>query len=62
MVAVIAGIATGHGLDDRGARIRVPAGERLLPLLVIHTGYGAQPASYPMSAKGSFLVGNAART
>jgi hypothetical protein len=62
MVAVIADIATGHGLNDRGVRVRVPARERFLPLHVVHTGSGAHPASYPKSVRGSFLVDNAAGT
>jgi hypothetical protein len=43
------GIATGYGLDDRGSRVRFPAGAGNFSLLRrVQTGSGAHPASYPI--------------
>jgi hypothetical protein len=57
------GIALGNGLDDRGSRIRFPAGAGNFPLHHhVQNGSGAHPASYPMSTRGSFPVGKAAGT
>jgi hypothetical protein len=50
------GIALGYGLDNRGSRVRFPAGAGNFSL---HhrdqNGSGAHPASYPMGTRGSFL-------
>jgi hypothetical protein len=46
----VVGIATGYGLDDRGAG--VPSPDR-----VVQTGSGAHPASYAMGTEGSFPGG-----
>jgi hypothetical protein len=55
------GIALGYGLDDRGSRVRFPAGAGNFSLHHrVQTGSGAHPASYPMGARGSFLRGKAA--
>jgi hypothetical protein len=49
------GIALGYGLDDRGSRIRLPAGAGNFSLHHrIQNGSGAHPASYPMGTRGSF--------
>jgi hypothetical protein len=49
------GVALGYGLDDRGSRVRFPAGAGNFTL---HhrdqNGSGAHPASYPMGTRGSF--------
>jgi hypothetical protein len=50
------GIALGYGLDDRGSRVRFPAGAENFSLHHrVQNGSGAHPASYPMGARGSFL-------
>jgi hypothetical protein len=55
------GIATGCGLDDRGAGVRLPAGAGNFSLLHhIQTGSGAHPDSYPMDNKDSFPGGKVA--
>jgi hypothetical protein len=55
------GIALGYGLDDRGSRVRFPAGAGNFSLHHrVQNGYGAHPASYPMGTGGSFLGGKAA--
>jgi hypothetical protein len=46
------GIALGYGLDDRGSRVRFPAGAG--------NGSGALPASYPLGTRVSFLGRKAA--
>jgi hypothetical protein len=55
------GIALGYGLDDRGSRVRFPAGDGNFSL---HHGVqndpAAHPASYPMGTRGSFPGGKAA--
>jgi hypothetical protein len=49
------GIVLGYGLDDRGSRIRFPAGAGNFSLHHhVQTDSGAQPASYPMGTRGSF--------
>jgi hypothetical protein len=55
------GIALGYGLDDRGSRVRFPAGVGNFSLHHrVQNGSGAHPASYPMGTRGSFLGGKAA--
>jgi hypothetical protein len=55
------GIALGYGLDDRGSRVRFPAGARNFSLHHrVQSGSGAHPASYPMGTRGSFPWGKAA--
>jgi hypothetical protein len=49
------GIALGYGLDDRGSRVRFPAGAGNFSL-----HHRAHPASYPMGTRGSFPGGKAA--
>jgi hypothetical protein len=52
------GIALGYGLDDRGTRVRFPAGARNFSLHHrVQNGTGAHPASYPMGLGGLFLWG-----
>jgi len=49
------GIALGYGLEDRGSRLRFPAGARNISLHHgVKTGSGSHPASYPMGIRGSF--------
>jgi hypothetical protein len=49
------GTALGYGLDDRGSRVRFPAGDGNFPLHhSVQKGPGAHPASYPMGTRGSF--------
>jgi hypothetical protein len=49
------------GLDDRGSRVRFPAGAGNSSLHhSVHNGSGAYPVSYPMGTRGSFLGGKAA--
>jgi hypothetical protein len=55
------GIALGYGLDDRGSRVRFPAGTGNVSLHHrVQTGSGTHPASYPMGTGGSFHGGKAA--
>jgi hypothetical protein len=55
------GIALGHGLDDRGSRVRSPAGAGNFSLHhSVQNGTGAHHASYPMGTAGSFPGGKAA--
>jgi hypothetical protein len=50
------GIALGYGLDDRGSRVRLPAGAGYFSLHHrIQNGSGAHPASYPMGTRGFSL-------
>jgi hypothetical protein len=50
------GIALGYGLDDRGSRVRFPAGAGNFSLNHrVQNGSGAHPASYPMGIVDSFL-------
>jgi hypothetical protein len=49
------GIALDYGLDDRGSRVRFPAGAGNFSLYHrVQNGSGAHPASYPMGNRGSF--------
>jgi hypothetical protein len=49
------GIALGYGMDDRGSRVRFPAGAGNFSLHHrVQNGSGAHPASYPMGTRGSF--------
>jgi hypothetical protein len=49
------GIALAYGLDDRGSRIRFPAGAANFSLHHrVQDGCGAHPVSYPMDTRGSF--------
>jgi hypothetical protein len=55
------GIALGYGLDDRGSRVRLPAGAGNFSLHYrVQNGSGAHSASYPMGTWGSFPGGKAA--
>jgi hypothetical protein len=55
------GIALGYGLDDRGSRVRFPAGTGNFSIHHrIQTDSGAHPASYPMGTRGSFPGGKTA--
>jgi hypothetical protein len=54
------GIVLGNGLDDRGSRVRFPAGAGNFSLHNrVQNGSGAHPASYPMGTRGSFSGGKA---
>jgi hypothetical protein len=54
------GIELGHGLDDRGSRVRFPAGAGNVSLHHrVQNGSEAHPASYPMGTRGSFPGGKA---
>jgi hypothetical protein len=54
------GIALGYGLDDRGSRVRFPAGAGNFSLHHrVKNGSGAHPAPYPMGTMGSFPRGKA---
>jgi hypothetical protein len=49
------GIALGYRLDDRGSRVRFPAGAGNFSLHHrVQNGSGAYPASYPVGTRGSF--------
>jgi hypothetical protein len=55
------GIALGYGLDDRGSRVRFPAGAGNFSLHTrVQSGSGVHPVSYPMGTRGSFPGGKAA--
>jgi hypothetical protein len=55
------GIALGYGLDDRGSRVRFPAGAGNFSLHHrVQNASGAHPASYPMGTRGSFSGSKAA--
>jgi hypothetical protein len=57
------GIATSYGLDDRGSRVRFPAGAGNFSLHHrVQNGSEAHPASYPMGTRGSFPSSKAAGT
>jgi hypothetical protein len=52
------GIALSYGLDDRGSRVRFPAGAGNFSIHHrVQNGSGTHPASYPMGTRGSFLGG-----
>jgi hypothetical protein len=54
------GIALGYGLDDRGSRVRFPAGAGNFSLHHrVQNGSGAHPTFYPMDTRGSFPGGKA---
>jgi hypothetical protein len=54
------GIALGYGLDNRGFRVRSPAGAGNFSLHhPVRNSSGAHPASYPMGNRGSFPGGKA---
>jgi hypothetical protein len=55
------GMALGYGLDDRGPRVRFPAGTGNFSLQHrVQNGSGAHPASCPLGTRGSFPGGKAA--
>jgi hypothetical protein len=55
------GIDLGYGPDERGSRVRFPAGAGNFSLNHrVQNGSGAHPASYPMGTRGSFSGGKAA--
>jgi hypothetical protein len=55
------GIALGYGLDDRGSRVRFPAGAGNFSLHHhVQNGSGDHPASDPMGTRGSFRGDKAA--
>jgi hypothetical protein len=55
------GKALGYGLDDRGSRVRFPAGEGNFSLHHrAQNGSGAHRASYPMGTRGPFPGSKAA--
>jgi hypothetical protein len=55
------GIGLGDGLDDRGSRVRSPAGAGNFSLHHrVQNGSGTYPASYQMNTRGSFPGGKAA--
>jgi hypothetical protein len=55
------GIALAYRLDDRGSRVRFPAGAGSFSLHHrMQNGSGAHPASYPMGTRGSFSGAKAA--
>jgi hypothetical protein len=50
------GIALSYGMDDRGSRVRFPAGAGNFSLHHrVQNGCGAQPVSYLMGTRGSSL-------
>jgi hypothetical protein len=54
-------IALGYGMDDRGSRVRFPAGAASFSLHHrVQNGSRAHPASYPMGTRGSFSGDKAA--
>jgi hypothetical protein len=55
------GTALGYGLDDRGSRVRFPAGAGNFFLHHrVQNRSGAHPPSYPVGTRGSFPGGKAA--
>jgi hypothetical protein len=55
-LAVSVGIALGYGLDDRGSRIRFPAGAGNFSFHHrVQNGSGAHPVSYPMGTEALSL-------
>jgi hypothetical protein len=55
------GIALSYGLDERGSRVRFPAGAGNFSLHHrVQNGSGTHPASYPMGTRGYFPGGKAA--
>jgi hypothetical protein len=56
------GIALGYGLDDRGSRVRFPAGAGNFSLHHrVQNGSEDHPASYPMGTRGSSPEGKVGR-
>jgi hypothetical protein len=56
------GIELGYGMDDRGSRVRFPAGAGNFSLHHrVQNGSGAHRASYLMGTRSSFSGGEAAR-
>jgi hypothetical protein len=54
-------IALGYGLNDRGSRVRFPAGAGNFSLHHhVQNGSGPYPDSYPMGTRSSFPGGKAA--
>jgi hypothetical protein len=54
-------IVLGYGLDDRGSRVRLPAGAGNFSLHYrVQNSSEAHPVSYPMGTRCSFPVGKAA--
>jgi hypothetical protein len=55
------GITLGYGLDDRGSRVRFPAGAGNFSLHHrVQNDSAAHPATYPMGTRSSFPGGKAA--
>jgi hypothetical protein len=55
------GIAVGYGLDDRGSRVRFPAGAGNFSLHHrVQNAFGAHPVSYPMGTRDCFPGGEVA--
>jgi hypothetical protein len=55
------GIGRGYGLDDRGSRVRFPAGAGNFSLHHrVQNGSGIHPATDTMGTRGSFPGGKAA--
>jgi hypothetical protein len=51
-------MALGYGLDDRGSRVRFPAGAGNFSLhYCVRIGSGTHPVFFPMGAGGSFPGG-----
>jgi hypothetical protein len=60
-ISVCKGTALGYGQDNRGSRVRFPAGAGNFSLHHrIQNGSGAHPASYTMDTRGSFPGSKAA--
>jgi hypothetical protein len=58
----VGGIATSHGLDDRGVGVRIPVESRIFSSPQYSDLFWARPASYTMGTEGSFPGGKAAGT
>jgi hypothetical protein len=54
------GIAAGYGLDGKGIRVRVPAGQDFFAIHFIQISSRARSASYTTGTGGSFHRGKAA--
>jgi hypothetical protein len=55
------GIALGYGLDDRGSRVRFPAGAgNFSPHHLVQNSFGAHLVSYPVGTRDSFSEGKEA--
>jgi hypothetical protein len=44
----------GYGPDDRGIWVRFLTERDFCVVLSVHTGFGADPATYPMGSRSSF--------